>query len=180
MDAHCLLVKILDVRELADEVLAVWPRLFIDQGRKGVEVQRDVDTAFLRVASAVAGAHPVYAAPRGQDAEDDPNSLLVPKVMKFLHDFCAETNATLARALLAKLPPGNSVGWHVDRVCYYQATARYHLAILNQGATFRVDMTTYEQHTGELCSFDNTKPHGAFNKTPTDRIHLSLIRSRGT
>lgn len=172
MDPHCFLLKIIDVRELADEVLGVWPRLVIDQGRKGVEVQREVDTAFLRVAVAVPGSHPVYAALHGQDAEDHPNSLLVPKVMTFLRDFCVDTDATLARALLAKLPPGRSVGWHVDRGSYYQATARYHLAILNEGATFRVETTTYEQHTGELWSFDNTKPHGALNNTSTDRIHL--------
>jgi hypothetical protein len=172
MDPHCFLLKIVDVRELADEVLGVWPRLVIDQGRKGIEVQREVDTAFLRVAVAVPGAHPVYAALHGQDAEDHPNSLLVPKVMKFLRDFCAETDATLARALLAKLPPGKAVGWHFDRGSYYQATVRYHLAILNKGAMFRVNMTTYEQHTGDLWSFDNTKPHGALNNTSMDRIHL--------
>jgi hypothetical protein len=172
MDAHCFLVKILDVRELADEVLSAWPRLAIDQVRKGVEVQSEVDTAYLRVAVAVPGAHPVYAALHGQDSEDHPNARLVPKVMKFLQDFSAETDATLARALLAKLPPGKSVGWHVDRGSYYQATARYHLAIFNEGATFRVETTTYEQHTGELWSFDNTKPHGAFNHTSAYRIHL--------
>lgn len=172
MDDHCFLLKIMDVRELADEVLGVWPRLVIDQVRKGVEVQSEVDTAYLRVALAVPGAHPVYAALHGQDAEDHPNSLLVPKVMKFLRDFCAETDSTLARALLAKLPPGKSVGWHVDRGSYYQATARYHLAILNEGATFRAEATTYEQHTGELWTFDNTKPHGALNNTSMDRIHL--------
>jgi hypothetical protein len=55
--------------------------------------------------------------------------------MKFLRDFCAETEATLARALLAKLPPGKAVGWHFYRGSYYQATVRYHLAILNKGAT---------------------------------------------
>jgi hypothetical protein len=125
MDAKCFLVKILDVRELADEVLSAWPRLAIDQVRKGVEVQREVDTALLRVAVAVPESHPVYAALHGQDAEDHPNSLLVPKVMTFLRDFCAKTDATLARALLAKLPPGKAVGWHFDRGSYYQATARY-------------------------------------------------------
>src|SRR5688500_1594862 len=66
-----------------------------------------------------------------------PERPLVPKLMKFLRVFCGETDATLARVLRAKLPPGKSVGWHVDRGSYYQATARYHLAILNEGVTFR-------------------------------------------
>jgi hypothetical protein len=43
---------------------------------------------------------------------------------------------------------------------------------LNEGATFWVETTTYEQNTGELWSFDNTKPHGALNYTSADRVHL--------
>ena len=50
---------------------------------------------------------------------------------------------------------------------------------MNEGATFQVETTTYEQHTGELWSFDNTKPHSAFNNTPTDRIHLIFDRQPG-
>lgn len=161
----------LDVSPIAEELERNEESWRFDVSRqKKIKVQRETEAVFLRAADrgdASVATEEVHA------SKDSPLAPLFPNAMHFLRTQAEIRNAELGRALFAKLEPGGQVYSHIDRGSYYACRDRYHLVISSaDGSPMVCGDEEAVMREGELWWFDNKKPHEAFNRSSSPRIHL--------
>jgi len=78
------------------------------------------------------------------------------------------------RAILVKLPAGNSINRHKDSGEFLNKNKRIHLPVItNQECSFVVDNEVLFMPEGELWEINNTgKYHSVHNNGKIDRVHL--------
>lgn len=92
------------------------------------------------------------------------------------HLFAIEQSVSLTakRAILVKLPAGNSINRHKDTGEFLSKNKRIHLPVItNSLCSFVVDDEEMVIPEGELWEINNTgKYHSVHNRGEIDRIHL--------
>ncbi|PLK48576.1 aspartyl/asparaginyl beta-hydroxylase domain-containing protein [Uliginosibacterium sp. TH139] len=162
---------LIDVSEIKNELKINDESWKFDVSRQAkIKVQRETEAIFLRAADrgdASVATEEVHA------SKDSPLAPLFPNTMHFLSTQAEIRNAELGRALFAKLEPGGQVYSHIDRGSYYACRDRYHLVISSaDGSPMVCGDEEAVMREGELWWFDNKKPHEAFNRSSSSRIHL--------
>ena len=137
---------------------------------------RQTHTIFLRQAERTSAPPHLWVGDIGEihASELAPQAWRLPDAVLMAQALAAGLGVELGRALLARLPPGGTVGTHRDVGTYYAVRDRYHLAISNeaQGSILRVEDEEVDLPRGSLWRIDNTRLHSARNRSGTDRIHL--------
>jgi hypothetical protein len=85
----------------------------------------------------------------------------------------------IVRCILAKLCGGGRIALHKDRGYSLTHAHRFHIPVItNPGVGFTVGTETIHMQPGEIWEINNTRPHGAENRGPDDRVHLIVDWAR--
>lgn len=77
------------------------------------------------------------------------------------------------KAMLARLAAGHCIDRHVDGAGSNLQTHKIHVPLRTHAdAVLTVDDVEYHLREGHAYEVNNLAPHGAFNRTPRDRIHF--------
>lgn len=80
----------------------------------------------------------------------------------------------LGRVILTALEPGKQVYPHEDQGAACDYYHRFHLVLqAYEGCVLKVDGEEFEQHTGQVWWFDNSKNHSVVNNS--DQVRVVLI-----
>lgn len=81
----------------------------------------------------------------------------------------------VAKCLFVKLPAGENVELHVDKMNYLGVVRRHHIAIqTNDQVLFFVNNEEKNMKVGDCWEINNSKEHAVQNLGQTDRIHLMI------
>jgi hypothetical protein len=84
-------------------------------------------------------------------------------------------NGKVAKCLFVKLPAGENVEPHVDKMNYLGVVRRHHIAIqTNDQVLFFVNNEEKNMKVGDCWEVNNNKEHAVKNLGQTDRIHLMI------
>lgn len=87
---------------------------------------------------------------------------------------------TLLTAVLARLDPGDTILRHVDSGALFGRSHRVHVPVLtNPAAILELDGTEHHLPVGRAFEVDNRRPHAAWNRGATPRVHLVLDLGSG-
>jgi outer membrane protein assembly factor BamB len=161
-----------EIESLRQEILTQPEMWQVNTRRQDtVAVQRETENIFLRAAERTEinsmPLEDIHA------SRATPYATRYPATLRWLEAFAREHNATLCRALIAKLKPKSQVYRHYDKGEYYRIRDRYHLVISSpSGSPMLCGDEEVVMRQGELWWFDNKKPHESFNHSDKGRIHL--------
>lgn len=78
-------------------------------------------------------------------------------------------------SFLARLNPHGVIGIHVDHGPFLETCHRIHVPIkTNEKVIYWINKKEYYWKKGNIYEFDNTLPHGVFNHSDKERIHLVI------
>ena len=143
--------------ELAALPAALWGTA---GGRVGVH--RVAEGIFLRGHAPAEGERPI---------EDRAALALLPYARSLIGELIP---APAQRCLLARLPAGGSVAWHVDRPPYFWQTLRLHFPVeTHEQAWMVAGRQVYRMRAGEVWALNNSAPHAVWNADATrPRTHM--------
>jgi hypothetical protein len=150
-----------DAGRLGSEVEALPPSAW-GSARGRADPQTQADALFLRGYAPAAGDLPIG---------DRPILAYLPYARELIHEAIAERPL---RCMIARLPPGASIGPHADAGAYFAKTVRLHLPVTSHERAFTwCDGETFVMRPGETWAIDNGASHAAWNAHDTlPRTHL--------
>lgn len=109
--------------------------------------------------------------PKIIDKNKEMQDLLKPLIshLEAIHD------GKVGKCLFVKLPAGENVDAHVDKMNYLGVVRRHHVAIeTNDQVLFFIDNEPKNMKVGECWEINNNRNHAVKNLGQTDRIHLLI------
>lgn len=160
-----------DVRAMREELAHNEADWLISTVRQNtVRCQRETESIFLRTARRTDAHTALEDVQTTQPALAAPH---FPRTLAWLHAAADSLHGELGRALFAKLRPQGQVYRHIDAGRYYACRRRFHLVIWSkEGSPMVCGSEEVLMREGEFWEFDNKKPHEAYNRSSTPRIHL--------
>ncbi len=150
-----------DAARFAADIAALPAGLWGTTGGR-VGVHRVAEGIFLRGYAPAEGERPI---------EDRPALASLPYARFLMTELI---RATALRCLLARVPAGASVAWHVDRPRYFGQTLRLHFPVETHDEAWMVaGQHAYRMRAGEVWALNNSAPHAVWNAHPTQaRTHM--------
>lgn len=150
-----------DARRLQDDIAGLPDSFWGSQGGR-VGVHRPAEAVFLRGYAPADGDQPI---------EDRQALAELWYVREIIYQLIP---GSPLRCLLARLPPGEFVGMHVDRAPYFSKTLRIHVPVhTHESAWMLASGRVYLMRSGEVWALNNSAAHGVWNAHATlARTHL--------
>lgn len=156
----CVLLPLqVDAQRLRAEVDSLPQTLWGSRGGR-VGVHLAADAIFLRGHAPAEGDLPI---------EDRQALQHLPYVREIVNTLIP---APALRCLLARLPPGATVGMHIDTAPYFSKTLRMHVPVVtHESAWMLAAGYVYAMRPGEVWILNNSALHGVWND------HVSISRT---
>jgi len=160
-----------DVRAMREELAHNEADWLISTVRQNtLRCQRETESIFLRTALRTDAQTALEDVQTTQPALAAPH---FPRTLAWLHAAAGSLRGELGRALFAKIRPQGQVYRHIDAGRYYACRRRFHLVIWSmEGSPMVCGSEEVLMREGEFWEFDNKKPHEAYNRATTPRVHL--------
>jgi hypothetical protein len=102
-------------------------------------------------------------------------SKLYPSVSPFIEELKKYYLFNLSTSFISRLKPKGIIGIHSDSGMFLETCHRIHIPLKsNPNVFYHINGKNYFWEPGNIYEFDNTLPHGVFNHSDEERIHLVI------